>query len=405
MAELRGAGDEPEYGDASARRFAADAGSGANEARQLHEPSPRAEYADVVRQQAEKPNTAQADATRADADQVDTPQEKPDETDTAPEDVSQEDADHPTEAPDDAGQANADPGGRTQTETAPEDAARDEADQADAGQRAANQAETNPEDRHQTDSGQDGADQEETDQGTEGSIADLLERFDPRRAGLPEVSRAEAAAYIEEHLADRPWLAPARDCSPDVQRVIVALDQGHGHAHIRHEGWVTEEMNERRVRKLEDPAQLDQGKREAGIDGLAASDLPHRCGDNASRITDPEAFAKAFARGVEHPEVRAALDSNGPRPEAVILPISEVLGDDGHKFCSGWQLEAINGSMDEARANRREWAAGNLSGPEPQARAVETFEGGTVTFAFRRSPVGGYQISTMYVNPPDDQPV
>ena len=197
---------------------------------------------------------------------------------------------------------------------------------------------------------------------------------------------------------------PARDCSPDVQRVIVALDQGHGHAHIRHEGWVTEEMNELRVRYLEDPAQLDLEKREAGIDGLAASDLPHRCGDNASRITDPEAFATAFARGAEHPDVRAALDSNGPRPEAVILPISQVLDDDGHKFCSGWQLEPVNESMDEARANRRAWTAGDRSGPEPQVRRVETFEGGTVTFAFRRSLAGGYEVSTMYVNPPDDQP-
>lgn len=48
-----------------------------------------------------------------------------------------------------------------------------------------------------------------------------------------------------------------------MQRIFAALDQGHGHAHIRHEGWVTEEMNERRVRSLEDPAQLDPTKRVA----------------------------------------------------------------------------------------------------------------------------------------------
>ena len=231
-----------------------------------------------------------------------------------------------------------------------------------------------------------------------------MQRFESSRAGLPEVSHADAATYIDEHQADRPWLAQARDCSPDAQRVIVALDQGHGHAHIRHEGWVTEEMNERRVRNLEDPAQLDPDKREASIDGLAAGDLPHRCGDTASRITDPEVFATAFARGIEHPDVRAALDSNGPRPEAIVLPISSVLGNDGHKFCSGWRLEPVNGSMDEARANRRAWATGDQSGPEPRAQPVETFEGGTVTFAFRRSPIGGYEVSTMYVNPPDEQP-
>ena len=231
-----------------------------------------------------------------------------------------------------------------------------------------------------------------------------LVTFEPRRAGLPEVSIKDATAYLDKHHVERPWLSVARDSPPEVQRVFAALDQGHGHAHIRHEGWVAEEMNERRVRNLEDPAQLDPAKRAAGIDGLTAGDVPHRCGDIASRIIDPEIFATAFARGVEHPDVRAALDSNGSRPEPVILLISDVLGDDGHKFCSGWQLEPVNGSMEEARAVRRAWAAGNQSGPEPQARPVETFDGGTVTFAFRRGAVGSYEVSTMLMNPADEQP-
>jgi hypothetical protein len=98
------------------------------------------------------------------------------------------------------------------------------------------------------------------------------------------------------------------------------------------------------------------------------------------------------------------LDSAGPRPGPVSLPISDVLGDDGHKFCSGWQLEPVNGSMTEARTSRDAWAAGDRSGPEPRAYPVETFEGGTVTFAFRRSAIGGYEVSTMYVNPPHEQP-
>jgi len=231
-----------------------------------------------------------------------------------------------------------------------------------------------------------------------------LVTFEPRRAGLPEVGITDAMAYLDKHHAERPWLSVVRCCQPEVQRVFAALDQGHGHAHIRHEGWVTEEMNERRVRNLEDPAQLDPAKRAVGIDGLTAGDVPHRCGDIASRIIDPEIFATAFACGVKHPDVRAALDSNGSRPEPVILPISDVLGDDGYKFCSGWQLEPVNGSMEEARAVRRVWAAGNQSGPEPQARPVETFEGGTVTFAFRRSAVGGYEVSTMLVTAADEQP-
>jgi hypothetical protein len=350
VAELRGAGDEPDDGDASARRLAADAGD-AGEVRSRHEPSPRAEYTDVLRQETSKPNAGQADVSPVDTDQADTTRETTDHA-GAPSDGA---------PPEDAGQADAVSGGA-----------------------------------HQIDS-----DQAETDRGTEASIADVLERFDPRRAGLPEVSRENAAAYIEEHQADRPWLAPARDCSPDVQRVIVALDQGGGHAHIRHEGWVTEEMNEHRVKNLEDPAQLDPDKRRAGIDGLAASDLPHWCGRMATRITDPKVFAIAFTNGVEHPDVRAALDSTGPRPEPVTLPIADVLGENGHKSCSGWQLEPVNGSMSAARANRDAWAAGDHNRPEPRALPVETFEGGTVTFAFRRNAVGGYEISTMYVNPPD----
>jgi hypothetical protein len=86
---------------------------------------------------------------------------------------------------------------------------------------------------------------------------EALKRFDPERAGLPRVSESDARTYIEARHADRPWLAAARDCSPEAQRVFAVLDQGGGHAHIRHEGWVTEEMNERRVTYLEDPAQLD----------------------------------------------------------------------------------------------------------------------------------------------------
>jgi hypothetical protein len=332
VAELRGAGDEPDDGDAPARRSQADAGDATHAARPRNELRPRAEYAAVLKAQLDSKAQSQHDA-------------------------NQEAAAQETPNPETADQEAADP--KVAHAEAPDPKA-------------------------------------------ELSVPDALQRFEPSRAGLPEVSHADAATYIDEHEADRPWLAQARDCSPGAQRVIVALDQGHGHAHIRHEGWVTEEMNERRVRNLEDPAQLEQDKR--GIDGLVAGDLPHRCGDTASRITNPEIFAAAFARGVEHPDVRAALESNGPRPEAIILPISSVLGDDGHKFCSGWRLESVNRSTDEARANRRAWVAGDRSGPEPRAQPVESFEGGTVTFAFRRSPIGGYEISTMYVNPPDGQP-
>ena len=54
--------------------------------------------------------------------------------------------------------------------------------------------------------------------------------FEPRRAGLPEVSATDGKAYLDKHHAERPWLSVARDCPPEVQRVFAALDQGHGHA-------------------------------------------------------------------------------------------------------------------------------------------------------------------------------
>ncbi len=94
-----------------------------------------------------------------------------------------------------------------------------------------------------------------------------LVSFEPRRAGLPDVSVKDATEYLDQHHLERPWLSVARGCPPEVQRIFAALDQRHGHAHIRHEGWVTEEMNEHRVRNLQDPAQLDPARRRASIDG------------------------------------------------------------------------------------------------------------------------------------------
>jgi hypothetical protein len=235
--------------------------------------------------------------------------------------------------------------------------------------------------------------------------------FDPERAGLQEISAEEAVAYIDAHRAERPWLDVARDCSPDVQRVFAALDQGGGHAHIRHDGWVSEEMNQRRLQCLEDPAQLDEGKRAAHIDGLKSSDQPHRCGSSATRITDPTAFALAITRASEHPDVAGALGQvfkDKWVPPQVVVPINELLGADGHRVCSGWQLESVDGSLKAARKQRDAWAGAsadleNIAGPEPKVRPIETFEGGTAAFMFAPNRAkDGYEILTMCVNPPDD---
>jgi hypothetical protein len=237
-----------------------------------------------------------------------------------------------------------------------------------------------------------------------------LERFSPRRAGLAEINPAGAVAYIGARQDERPWLAVARGCSTDVQRVFAALDQGGGHAHIRHEGWVTEEMNERRVAYLEDPAQSDPAKRAAAFDGLAEGDRPHRCRQTATRIIAPDAFAVAFARGIEHPRVRAALEmpfDPDDKPLPVQLSIGELLGPDGHRFCTGWRLEPVDGSTNTARRSRETWIAATdaerAAGlTEPRARPVETFEGGTVVFVFGHHSAGErYEVLTMYPRPPE----
>jgi hypothetical protein len=233
--------------------------------------------------------------------------------------------------------------------------------------------------------------------------------FRVERAGLPEVSPGEAERYVERHRAGRPWLQAAERASPEGLRIIAAADQGGGHGHIRHEGWVTEEASMRRVAYLEDPAQLDPGKRARGIDGLRRGDRHHVCATQSSRITDPDAFAAALARGTGHPDVQAALRMPYDRdrsPDPVRIPIGDLLGSDGHKVCTGWQLEPVAGSMRTAMENRRAWRAAIAAGrppdiPEPRARPVPTFEGGTIAFTISHNRQrNGYEIATLFPQPP-----
>lgn len=256
----------------------------------------------------------------------------------------------------------------------------------------------------------DGAPENRASSAMPDGLLEAVRRFEPKQAGLPDVRGKDAAAYIDIHLGERPWLAAARDCSADVRRLFVALDQGGGHGHIRHEGWVTEEMNERRVAYLEDPAQCDPEKRIAGIDGLKEGDQSHRCRQTAARIVDPSAFAVAIARGLEHPRIRAALEmpfDPDNKPSPVQLSIGELLGPDGYRYCTGWRLEPVNGSMNAARRSREAWIAATdqerASGlTKPTARPVETFEGGTCLFVFGHRGEGeGYEVVTMYPRPPE----
>ena len=235
-----------------------------------------------------------------------------------------------------------------------------------------------------------------------------LAKFRTERAGLPVVSSGEAGRYVERHRAGRPWLVVAERASPEAARIIVAADQSGGHGHIRHEGWVTEEANMRRVAYLEDPAQLDPDKRRRGIDGLKAGGHVHRCGTISTRFTNPDAFATALAQGAGHARVREALEQPfdpDRKPREVQVPIADLLGPDGYRHCTGWRLETVGGSMRRARADRDAWRAAWADGvppgvPEPQARPVATFEGGSVIFAFGHDHVRGrYEIATMFLRP------
>jgi hypothetical protein len=236
-----------------------------------------------------------------------------------------------------------------------------------------------------------------------------LGRFDPEWAALPQISLEAATDYVAQHRTERPWLTAADAASPEARRILVAADIGGSHGHIRHEGWVTEEASMRRVAYREDPAQLDLDKRYQGIDGLRPGDRPHRCGNIATRVTDPDAFATAFARGAEHAKVRAALDipfDADVWPGPVTVPIAELLGATGHQYCTGWQLEQVGDNTDTARENRAAWLRARREGrepdvPEPKVRPVPTFEGGDMLFVVGQNRTrDGYEIGTMHPEPP-----
>lgn len=238
-----------------------------------------------------------------------------------------------------------------------------------------------------------------------------LGRFDLKRVGLPDFSIDSAAKYVEQHRASRPWLAMTDGASPEARRIIVAMDAAGIHPHIRHEGWMSEEANRRRVACREDPAQLDPEKRARSIDGLRQNDHRHRCAAIATRITNPDAFATAFVRGAGHPEVRKALDMTfnpADKPETVMVPIADLLGPNGHSHCTGWQLKPIDGSMDVAYKSRNAWVVNRADGGkpdacEPETQPVSTFEGGVITFIFAGNETERrYGIATMCPDPPND---
>lgn len=237
-----------------------------------------------------------------------------------------------------------------------------------------------------------------------------LALFRPERAGLYPVSVGEAMRYIEQNRSSRPWLQTVERSCPETRWIFAAADLSGAHWPVRHEGWVSEERSMRRVAYLEDPAQLDPGKRQAGIDGLLPRSRHHVCADRSTRITDPDACATALVRGTGHPAVQAALDmpfDRKYRQPPVWLPITDLLGKDGHKVCTGWQLQPERRRISEAMENRRAWRTALAEGrppdgPEPRAVPVPTFEGGTIAFIISQNRQRtGYKIASLVPQPPE----
>jgi hypothetical protein len=70
-------------------------------------------------------------------------------------------------------------------------------------------------------------------------------------------------------------------------------------------------------------------------------------------------------------------------PLPSVATLSDLLGPDGHRHCTGWRLQPVEGSMGLAREHRAAWVRRReTAGPEPDVRAVRTFLGGTIVFAF-----------------------
>ena len=163
-----------------------------------------------------------------------------------------------------------------------------------------------------------------------------LRRFDPERAALPPTSLEAAADYLTQHRAERPWLTAADAASPEARRILVATDAGGGHAHIRHEGWVTEQAVLRRVAYLEDPGPAGFWRNETrGIDGLKPGNQSHRC-EVLPRASPTRTHSLPLSAAASN-TLRFGRRStchliSTRRPEEVTVPIAELLGSDGHQL-------------------------------------------------------------------------
>jgi hypothetical protein len=90
----------------------------------------------------------------------------------------------------------------------------------------------------------------------------------------------------------------------------------------------------------------------------------------------------------------------------VSVPIADLLGPDGHRYCEGYQLVGEN--ADSARRDRRAWLretrAGDIPSVPPPLLAPMDFEHGEIQYAFGINARGEYEIVSMYPAPPNREP-
>jgi hypothetical protein len=234
---------------------------------------------------------------------------------------------------------------------------------------------------------------------------------EPEVPGEPEDRRAaderNGVAYIATHKDSKPWLGPAASCEPVVQSIYASIDLTGGHAHIRHGPMGTDQMYANRAAFNEDPAQSDPIMRAEGIDGIAPP-KKHYCARESTRIHDVNAFAAAYVGVLEYPAVKAALEEKwvpGVQLDQIPVPIVELLGVDGHTFCSGFRLK---GDWGAAKAARKQWTQARTAGEDltgltkPEVERIATFEGGDILVTLKGSAEKRcYEILSMWPQPAD----
>lgn len=95
------------------------------------------------------------------------------------------------------------------------------------------------------------------------------------------------------------------------------------------------------------------------------------------------------------------------KPDSVTLPITDLLGPNGHRHCEGYQL--VGDDLKQAAQDRKTWLKEIRAGeapsvPQPLLVPVD-FHDGTIEFRFKANATKtGYEVVTMFPAPLDQEP-